>query len=372
MPFRYNGEMPEERRVEPIIRSDALRIFLSLLDSWPAIRPFTGEIFQVSAILDASCVQSEIRWRVGSRKNAYARTSLHEAMASGALIAFAPPHLENEIEKHIPTIAEEKGASIDRVTEEWLLIKAFIHFYDPLNSGEQFIGGDLKDAPYVYAQEELEADFVFTTDQDFVAMGARVMPPGFDRVLRDYARGSSILLTVKLGSSFAIIGGAKLISALTKLIAGAFRRIPPAAKLLFGVSLGFALLHPTSREQLLSLGKKSWKWLQDDEPAFNSLSSSAIQAFAEATSLTMSAEKAIAASLQARDKLSAKAHALRVCMKAGEPLPIAEIARRIQVAGYMSRSRNFTAYVRRILRRDHRFVSPSKGFWVLRGYAVAA
>jgi hypothetical protein len=154
-------------------------------------------------------------------KDANARTSLHEAMASGALLAFAPPFLEREIEKYIPNIAAENEVSVYRVREEWQLLKTLIHFYEPLNSGQPAICADPKDLPYIHAQQQLGADFVFTADPHFVAMGARVMPQGFDRVLRDYARGTSILLTVKLGSSFAIIGGFELISALAKLIAGA-------------------------------------------------------------------------------------------------------------------------------------------------------
>ena len=134
--------MPEKRRVEPIIRSDALRNFLSLLDSMPAIRPFIGEIFQVSGILDASYVQGEIRWRVGTRNDANARTSLHEAMGSGALLGLAPPFLERKIEEYIPTIADETGASVYCVTEEWHLLKALIHFYEPLNSGQPAICAD--------------------------------------------------------------------------------------------------------------------------------------------------------------------------------------------------------------------------------------
>src|SRR6266852_3409832 len=168
--------MPDKGRVEPIIRSDSLRALLYLMDSVPAIRLLMGNILQVIAVLDASQVQREIRWRVGSRRDANARTSLHETIASGALLAFAPPFLENEIEKYIPQIAEDTGVSVDRVTEEWHLLKPLIRFYEPLTDDQPAGCVDPKDLPYIQAQQQLDADFVCTTDPHFAAMGARVMP----------------------------------------------------------------------------------------------------------------------------------------------------------------------------------------------------
>src|ERR1700693_3099104 len=93
----------------PIIRSDTLPELRRLLEKVPELREYLGKILQVVLVLDACCVQSELRWRVGSRKNAAARTYLHEAMVSGVIVAFAPIFLEVEIQKYIPNIAEDEG-----------------------------------------------------------------------------------------------------------------------------------------------------------------------------------------------------------------------------------------------------------------------
>jgi hypothetical protein len=73
----------------PIIRSDTLPQLRRVLESLPALRAYLGDILQVVLVLDASCVQGELRWRVGPRINPAARTYLHEAIVSGVVIAFA-------------------------------------------------------------------------------------------------------------------------------------------------------------------------------------------------------------------------------------------------------------------------------------------
>jgi hypothetical protein len=364
--------MVDERRCAPIIRSDSLGDLLRLVDGLPGIRPLIGEVFQVIVVLDASYVQSEIRWRVGSRNDAHARTSLHEAMASGVILASAPTFLEQEIEKYIPEIAEQTGASVDRVREEWDLLRALIRFYEPLPDDLPAICVDSKDMAYIHTLEQLNAHFVCTNDKDFTAMGVPVMPAGFDRVLRDYARATSALLTVKFGSTFVIICGFELISALATLVIDAIRRLPPAVKILMAASLGLALLHPVSRTKLFALLKNVWERLQSSKPALISLSSEALHTLANVVQLAKATERTIAHTLPSKGKLSVVASACQVCMKAGEPLPVVEIARRIQNSGYKTRSRNFSAYVRRVLRNDSRFVPNGDGLWALRSRAAAA
>src|SRR6267378_1431991 len=103
----------------PIIRSDTLPQLRRLVEKLPALREFFGDVLEVILVLDACCVQGELRWRVGARKNPAARTYLHEAMVSGVVVAFAPFFLEVEIQKYIPKIAEDEGVLVDRVQEEW-------------------------------------------------------------------------------------------------------------------------------------------------------------------------------------------------------------------------------------------------------------
>ncbi len=207
----------------PIIRSDTLPELRRVLEKLLELRQYLGDILQVVLVLDASCVQRELRWRVGPRKNPAARTYLHEAMVSGVVVAFAPSFLEVEIQKYIPEIAKEKGVSVDRIQEEWKQFKVLIQFFDPAPSKQLDNSVDPKDVDYLNVLDQVDGDFVYTSDSDFSKMGARVMPAGLDRVLRDYARATSVILTVKLGSGFAMVVGGHVIYALAALIADFFR-----------------------------------------------------------------------------------------------------------------------------------------------------
>src|SRR6266404_660 len=88
------------------IPSDALRGVLNLRDEHPFLRPLLTDLMQIVLVLDASAVQGELRWRLGSRAKPTAKTSLHEAIDSGVVIAFAPIFLKREIEKYLPLIAD--------------------------------------------------------------------------------------------------------------------------------------------------------------------------------------------------------------------------------------------------------------------------
>jgi hypothetical protein len=364
--------MAEQEKSPTIVRSDSLRHFLELLEGMPGIRPLIGTIFQVLVVLDASYIQGELRWRVGSRRDPDARTSLHEAIVSGAVLAFAPTFLNREIEKYIPEIAEQSGVSEASVTQEWELLKPLIRFYEPLAGKPSLDCLDPKDAPYAHTLEELDADFVCTRDGHFVAMGLPVMPAGFDRVLRDYARATSVLLTVKLGSGFAMVCGFEIISALATVAVDAIRKLPPIVKILLGASLALALINPTSRDKIVGLLKKLSGRLQAARPVLVSLSSEAARTLASYLQVAKATGKTIADAVPVRGKLSVLRHACLVCMKADGPLSAIEISRRIRNSGYTSRSRNFPAYVRRVMRNDPRFVANSAGLWLLRGQAIAA
>jgi hypothetical protein len=67
-----------------------LRALLILRDEFPPFRQFLEDIIQIVIVMDASAIQGELRWRLGSRINPTARTGLHEAIDSGAVIAVAP------------------------------------------------------------------------------------------------------------------------------------------------------------------------------------------------------------------------------------------------------------------------------------------
>jgi len=348
----------------PIIRSDTLPELRRVLEKLPALREYLGDVLQVVLVLDACCVQSELRWRVGARKNPTARTYLHEAMVSGVVIAFAPSCLEVEIQKYLSKIAQDEGVPVDLVHEEWKQFKVLIRFYEPTPSKQSGSSVDPKDMDYIHVLDQVNGDFVYTSDSDFLKMGARVMPSGLDRVLRDYARATTVILTVKLGSGFAMVVGGHVIYALGTMIADVVRKLPPILKLLLAAGAAIALLHPDSRKRVVEVTQKLLRNVRVGVKS--TLSSPAVQSLVEDASLAATSRKAVFDVLPLKRGTPAIAFAHRVCERAEGPLSDKEIAERVEANGYVTRSRNFTGYVRQILRKDSRFSLTTEGLWTLR------
>jgi predicted nucleic acid-binding protein len=363
-------KMTANPKTRPIVQSDSLPGLLDLMDKVAGSRSVFGDVLQVVVVLDASAVQRELRWRLAARKDEKARTDLHEAIVAGTILPVAPLFLEAEIEEHSSDISEQEAVSMARVQEEWELLRPLILFYDPLPEERPNNCVDPDDVAYLLTLRQLDADFVFTWDRHFTMMGAPVMPSGLDSTLRDYARSSSVLLSVKLGSGFVLLIGSQTVHALATLIAGWVRKLPPFVKLLLGIGVGIALLHPESRKKIVDFGKSITGNLKT--VVLTSLSSEIVKSVASSAQQANSLQKTIAAVLRPKGKLTAISYACRVCIKADRPLSVSEIATRIQQSGYTSRSKNFAAYVRRILLRDPRIVMNSSGHWLLRTRRAAA
>lgn len=358
------GETPT-RRAFP---SDALLTLLKFRDESPSLRNLI-DIIQIVVVLDASAIQSELRWRLGSRTNPSARSSLHEAIDSGAVIAWAPVFLRIEIAKYLSPIATEMGVSVEAVSVEWERVQGFIRFYSPIGDGTEFDSVDPKDSDYALTAKELDADFVRTNDHDFGRMGVPVMEQELDVILRDYARSTSILVTTKLGSAFVLTISIEMFVDVIRTLTELFRRLPPLVKVLLGAAVVAILLHPTSREKVIQELKRLWQRVQQMKPALISFSEEPIKRVAEAAQISTRTAKVIQARLRARGKQTALACIRLICVKAGKPLSAGEIARRVLASGYCSRSKNFVAYVRRLLREDGRFATNANGLWTLRAAA---
>jgi len=109
--------------------------------------------------------------------------------------------------------------------------------------------------------------------------------------------------------------------------------------------------------------------LRESKPVLVSISQEAVKHLAEAARTSRTTGETIKSRLPVRGKQTALSHVRLVCLRSEEPLAAAEIARRIIASGYSSRSKNFTAYVRRLLKQDARFVFNAEGLWMLRAAA---
>lgn len=353
----------EKKSVLAAIRSDTLRHALNLREASSLLRALVGDIVQIVVVLDASAAQSELRWRLRSRNNPTARTRLHEAIDSGAVIAVAPIFLKQEIEKYLPRIASEMGATIEDARAEWERVQGMICFYAPNGDGAEFASVDPKDSPYAQTAKELDADFVRTSDKHFKQMGRATLGPGSDGVLREYARSASVVVGVRVGSGLTLMVGGQALVEMGRGATVIIRKLPPAVKLTLAAGLAIALLHPRSRQKLIQWSRKMLDRPKELMAVLAPIVEDAFNYLSEAATTSKTTGDAITSRLRTRGKQTASYYARQVCLRSQRPLAAEEIARRIRANGYTSRSKTFAAYVRRLLRRDPAFVMNVDGLW---------
>jgi hypothetical protein len=370
MPETNYGKMPAAAiRKGPIFPSDTLRDFLELLDDFPSLRPLVGKVIQFLVVLDASSVQGELRWRVRSRRDSSARTSLHELIEAGVIVAVAPLWMKMEIEEDLPVIAAETGVPVTTIRQEWTQFETLIRYFRPRpDIAPKVPCPDPKDLPYIQTRDQIAADFIWTRDSHFLGTNPPDLAGGLDKSLRDYARATSILVGAKAGSGFAVLCGIEILTAVVRAGIEEIRRIPPVLKVCITLAIIGLLLHSKSRERLLGWLKQGLALLERVKPVVVSISRDAVKELADAARTAKSTELVIREAIPTvvKPRVSAVVMVRVVCLKAGEPLPLSEIEKRVRGAGYLTRSRNFGAYLRKILRQNSEFVEVATGLWTLR------
>ena len=118
-------------RLDAFVHSDLLPMLLKLAGRIEGLEPLFEKIIRIDLVIDAQIVRRELRWRLRRRKKPHSRTRLHEVIASGVIVPFAPTFLDNEIEEHITDIAEETCVTIADVQREWQEFRKLLHFYPP-------------------------------------------------------------------------------------------------------------------------------------------------------------------------------------------------------------------------------------------------
>lgn len=144
-------------RLGALVPSDFLPQLLALAQSIPAFVPLFRDAVRIGVVLDAQKLQQELRWRLGRREKPYARTRLHEAIASGVVIPFTPTFLDREIEEHFIDISKATRVGIEDVQREWQDFRKLLHFYSPKQSAQlgSLRSGDPDDLPYIGVANEL-------------------------------------------------------------------------------------------------------------------------------------------------------------------------------------------------------------------------
>jgi hypothetical protein len=356
-------------RLEDLFPSDSLVGMRNLLASAPVLYPLLRQVVHVRLVIDANIVQQELRWRSARRRNPAARSSLQEAIDSGIVVALAPTFLKSEIEDHLPDMSAETGVPVEVVRQHWQDFQTQLNFYEPRVLGHRLIDAvDQDDVPYKRTCEELGADAVYTYDGDLGKMKVPVISVPLDLTLRKHARSSSVVIGVTLGSGFVLTISFEALReayrVIQKTILG-FQRLPEWAKLGMGGFLLGVLAHPKSRAKLIETWSCVRRAAEECQPGvFAAIAEVAMQFFA-AQQLSSQTYAEIQSALPQRRRRSAIQFARSICLISGTPLSVSEIKRRMLNEGYSTRSKNFSGYLRRLLRESEQFAEVAPGVWSL-------
>ena len=352
--------------LKKLLRSDLLPGFVALIKAVPGLQPLMPEILQLRLVIDANIVQEELRWRLKRRRKANARTALHEVLACGVLIAYAPHFLEDEVREHAPRIATETSTSLNDVLREWEQIRQYLCFYTARTRGKLDVSRtDPDDVAYIDTIEEVAARAIYSRDRDYLRTAVPLVLIAIDGQLQRYARATSVRLGIVIGSCTSVVFGLEALMALSRLLSRlilAARRLPPEIQILIIGSIAVAVAHPKSRAKMRQL----WQSLNRSlKPAMWEAIVIGINQFMEATAIANESYKAIHDALPPPKRRRLLDHAAAVCLAARRPLLLSDIVRDVIANGYRSRSDHPEVYLLRKLRSDTRFQETDAG-WTIR------
>ncbi len=351
-------------------RSDDLARAEAFVERFPNGPLITGPFEHLPLVIDTNRVLQDIAW-LARRRTPSARNSLQELTAAGVVSLYAPEHLIDEVERHIPEIAANVGAEQEQVYDAWRIYGGLIHFIPAAHLDVPAAGTaarDPTDLPFLAAQHAVGAHGIISKDKDLAAMGALVVKHEALRFAVEFARNKSLVVqgnTGIAGFSLAAVGVAYGAYKGTAALARGLRRLPGWLQLLIPLLLAsagaFAIFHKPTREKVREIVHRSQSWFAEHAvPLID-------QYFAE---MREAEGKANAALTLLRGQVPAperrptlKQLAYRVSVASSDPLTLEQVSVAVRRHGYESKSADFHPYLRRVLRNDKRLVEDGDGCW---------
>ena len=238
------------------VPSDRLRSIYRLCEQFPSLEGLFDLPKPYEFVTDSNAAIREVLFTSKYRRNESARTDLRESLESGIAKIIAPLELKTEMDRHLPTLALEKGVEVDKLRQDWQELQTYIEFREVVEYElPQTRVADPNDLPFVELYLNSNADAVLTYDKHISMMGAQALKPDELRFVRDYARTKAPEVTLRVGGG--LIGGVAIGSliALLKLVVLALRsflKLPVEYQILVIGGLVLAFLHPATRKTILN------------------------------------------------------------------------------------------------------------------------
>lgn len=356
-------------KLQSLFPSDKLSDLRRLIEAFPALRPILKELIQIWFVVDASIIQGELRWRLGSRINEKARSSFHECIESGLFVAVAPIHLKAEIQEHLAEIACDENLPLAKAEAEWATVQEHLHFYQPKSSSVKDIPiVDPDDLPYKLASDELGFP-IYSPDRHFQKMDVPLIAVCLDLTARKYARAASIRVGIAVHSTITVMFAVEAVAAFCRMIKGIvsiFARLPKWVQFSVVGLLAGLIIHPKSRAKLISWIQRLCEGAKEIKPELLSSIAQLMSVFAQASSVEQQTGEEIRSVLPPIKKRSALMHVRAAFITTDGPLSIVELEKCIRKQGYLSRARNLKGYLRRVLIKSGQFFEVSPGLWSLK------
>lgn len=359
------------------VPSDRLGDLRELFLGWGALSRELEIRPQIVLVLDTNAVLGDLRFLAKSLRNQSARTRLQEVIDSGAVIAFAPLELQEEVLEKIPILAAKDGISEDLLRRAWDEYRPRLRFIEvgPFSADEKAAAVDPDDLPFVTLYQMVEADAVVSRDWHIRAMGARSIKPEALNHVRDYARAKAPEVTLRVGAMAVTVppaAGAYALWKLSVLAVKKFSGLPTWAQLaLLG---GVVAVGASSRVRgavSTAISPLTTK-LKAAAPVLLEILGTLAEELNAAQRKADESQSALEVYLPRPAKGPLKTVARRVCLQADAPLSVDELTRGILRAGYESRSSQLKYYLLRVLRQSDQFVCTADGRWTVRAYSELA
>lgn len=350
-----------------IIPSDDLAPVRELIAGIPSLAQIFDIFPQLRFVVDSNVIIGDLIWLAKTRENPSARTSLQEVIDAGAVIAFAPARLCEEVEKHIPKLARKNGIPEEMLREEWLNYQTYLRFCDVeevvAEYGQQVI--DPNDLPFVSLYGQVGAAAVISKDPHISAMGAPTVKLDVIIQLRDYSRSKSVEVTIKMGGYILTGITIEMVFETLKLAASLFKKLPSWMQVGLIVAAGILLLYPKSRGQinayLTTVSKKFHIAFAEVKPVLAEL----IRTLNTESNKASKSLAGINRALPPLRRVPLRTVAYSVCLAAGTRLTLSEIQRKVLINGYKTKSKRFASYLRRVMIADTRFVLCKDRRWTV-------
>jgi predicted nucleic acid-binding protein len=353
------------------VPSDELLRLRDLFLNWPPFFRLLEIPPPFRLVIDTNAVVEELLYLVKSRRNPSARTGLQEAIDSGAVVAFAPPKLRDEIAKHLPRLAREGGIPEESLRRAWAGYQSRITFVDVREASAEEMSSavDPDDLPFVYLYRKLDADAVLSRDRDIGEMGAHSVELEVMLCVRDYAREKAPEVTLRAGALVVTVPafvGAHALIKLLRMAAKGFAELPVAVQLALLAGALAACVHPGSRKGMSRFVSARASELREPARVLLDAAGGFMGQLGAAEERVRLRRKSLEHSVQRAAKRPLRLVARTVCLEAGRALTVEELARGVLRAGYESKSAHLKQYLLRVLRQEETFENTPDGRWAVR------